>query len=56
MHNYICKACGAYLDPGESCDCKAEQEKETNRIWQLLSIDKNGQVIINFGVRAAAEH
>lgn len=22
MRNYICPDCGAYLDPGEVCDCK----------------------------------
>ena len=24
MHLYICKTCGAYLDPGEKCDCRNE--------------------------------
>ena len=24
MYYYICPECGAYLDPGERCDCKEE--------------------------------
>ena len=25
---YRCKDCGAYLDPGETCDCKKADERE----------------------------
>lgn len=25
MRNYICPDCGAYLDPGEACDCRDEE-------------------------------
>lgn len=33
-YNYICPACGAYLDPGEKCDCavraaKAKEKSQT---------------------------
>ena len=24
MYAYICPDCGAYLDPGEQCDCKGK--------------------------------
>ena len=27
MYAYICPDCGAYLDPGEKCDCRREEEK-----------------------------
>ena len=25
---YICPYCGAFLDPGEKCDCKGEHEAQ----------------------------
>ena len=28
MYGYICPECGCYLDPGEKCDCKDEEEDE----------------------------
>lgn len=27
MYGYKCQYCGAYLDPGEKCDCVLENEK-----------------------------
>lgn len=27
MYGYKCLYCGAYLDPGEKCDCIIEREK-----------------------------
>ena len=30
MYGYICEECGAYLDPGEQCDCR-ERELEKQR-------------------------
>lgn len=33
MHRYICTECGAYLDPGEHCDCKRRFE-EKKEIWK----------------------
>lgn len=26
MQRYICRECGAHLDPGERCDCETEEE------------------------------
>lgn len=25
----VCSKCGAYLDPGEKCDCEMEEENDT---------------------------
>ena len=27
MYGYVCGRCGAYLDPGERCDCIENEEK-----------------------------
>ncbi len=47
----ICPDCGAHLDPGETCDCRVEQEhmeKEKQRreseIIKMLTTEKNGQL------------
>lgn len=26
MYTYICEKCGAYLDPGEDCDCEKKDK------------------------------
>lgn len=26
MYGYVCDRCGAYLDPGEKCDCVQERK------------------------------
>ena len=42
MRNYICPDCGAYLDPGEVCDCKekplpmAETPGAASKIYLLI--------------------
>lgn len=53
MYGYICPECGAYLDPGETCDCVEERKKhETRRsdavekLVRILTEDKNGQLKI----------
>lgn len=28
---YICPYCGAFLDPGEKCDCEKEREAQEKR-------------------------
>jgi len=35
MKNYICNYCGAFLDPGEICDC-LEDEFMTIAKWDKL--------------------
>ena len=37
MHGYICPECGAYLDPGERCDCRAKEEQEAKRQAEELN-------------------
>ena len=42
-HNYICEECGAYLDPGEKCDCMAKRKETEEQYEQLLKQEKDGQ-------------
>lgn len=48
MYYKICEDCGAYLDPGETCDCKEERRKALEEAEQLrmeyLVIEGNGQL------------
>ena len=53
MYGYICPDCGAYLDPGETCDCieeRKEHEEKSNeaidKLIQMLAEDKDGQLKI----------
>lgn len=46
-----CQYCGAYLDPGEHCNCQEEepvvQKKEKTETWPLEKMvreEKNGQL------------
>lgn len=49
MYGYRCENCGAFLDPGERCDCKDEKEKEKKRRESMFTIGKDGrQMILNF--------
>ena len=32
MYGYVCGRCGAYLDPGERCDCIENEEKSAELI------------------------
>lgn len=43
MHNYICEECGAYLDPGEKCDCIAKRKETEEQYEQLLKQEKDEQ-------------
>lgn len=38
-HTYICADCGAYLDPGEKCDCQTEA-KEGAKVEQQKRKDR----------------
>ncbi len=53
MYAYICPECGAYLDPGETCDCKEETKKQEvesakvlEEIFRMLTEEKDGQLRI----------
>ncbi len=43
MYYNECPQCGAYLDPGERCDCEEERQKQTDRIISMMKINKDGQ-------------
>ena len=47
MMNYICEHCGAYLDPGEKCDCMDEKKKNIERIMEFLIPSDSGQFCFN---------
>ena len=36
MSNYICKECGARLDPGERCDCMSDTGKKNEIKKELI--------------------
>ena len=36
-----CSQCGAYLDPGEHCDCEEERQRQTQRIMSMIRENKN---------------
>ncbi len=53
MYGYICPECGAYLDPGETCDCVEEKERLNDkkaeiqeRLYQLMAEGEDGQLKI----------
>ena len=47
MRNYICSHCGAYLDPGENCDCE-EIEAIVAATWEKRKVQQeNGQLKLN---------
>ena len=42
MYAYICPVCGAYLDPGENCDCRDEEKAA-----QELALQRRHEKITN---------
>lgn len=36
----VCSNCGAHLDPGEPCDCKREQEKQSEFFAQRMRANR----------------
>lgn len=46
MYNYRCENCGAYLDPGEMCDCNSTHEKNLRMVEELLEPDSDGQMTL----------
>ena len=49
MMNYQCELCGAYLDPGEHCDCTEEKEQKVQKLMDMLQMEKDGQFVLNIG-------
>lgn len=49
MYFNRCETCGAYLDPGERCDCEQEKEQETKRLQKLyVKEGKSDQLAFNW--------
>lgn len=49
MYYSICSECGAYLDPGEKCDCYEEKRKQEEKSRSLLVEEKeSNQIAFNF--------
>lgn len=46
MYNYRCDICGAYLDPGESCDCRGRRREQQEAVAEMLTADKDGQMVL----------
>ena len=46
MYSYKCDICGAYLDPGEQCDCRNTYEKNMRMMDELLAPDQDGQMTL----------
>lgn len=40
MYQYICRYCGAHLDPGERCDCREKARMETAAAERFLVMEK----------------
>ncbi len=54
MHRYICPECGAYLDPGEKCDCRDERIKRMKKrkannlkMDELMEVEECSQIELN---------
>lgn len=58
MYAHRCEKCGAYLDPGEHCDCEREEQNERKRrecqFEGMVVLEKNGQMALIFGREATA--
>lgn len=42
----ICPLCGAYLDPGEKCDCEKEYNEYIKRVRKMVKVPdaEGGQI------------
>ena len=49
MMNYKCEQCGAYLDPGEHCDCKEEEQQKVSELMSMMLMSDDGQFVLNIG-------
>ena len=52
MYKYICKLCGAHLDPGEKYDCQDVLNRSKRIYENLLITECDGQMIL----REVQEH
>lgn len=50
MYNYRCDICGAYLDPGEPCDCRDRWREQQETVRDMLTADKDGQMVLREAV------
>lgn len=42
--SYRCEYCGAYLDPGEHCECREERKVTAEKWKSMTKADKDGQI------------
>lgn len=57
MYYNRCERCGAYLDPGERCDCQEEaarvREQEQRKAEQLYTVEaKSNQLVFKLELGA----
>lgn len=53
MRSYRCEHCGAFLDPGERCDCEEEREAREKEIENFLDYSE-AQIKFKFPERRPA--
>lgn len=56
-YSYICPICGAYLDPGETCDCVRERhehelkaKRKAEEFSRIITIEEDGQMKLALSV------
>lgn len=42
-YDYRCPKCGAYLDPGEHCDCEQEKDIADVNSGKIISYKQHGE-------------
>jgi hypothetical protein len=42
----VCIICGCHLDPGEKCECEEISEQNRRKFDELITVGKDGQMII----------
>lgn len=50
MYNYRCDTCGAYLDPGETCDCREKRQEHDRMVADMLVAEQDGQMVLKEAV------
>ena len=54
MYFNKCDACGAFLAPGEHCDCLERKHSKEVEIAGMLTAEKDGQMVLKEAVRSGA--